>query len=317
MVGTSTTLWNNTAGTIYGGLACSDATSNTAQTKDTSGILATLTFQVVGYGQASIDLADAVAQSSGSAQFGTTGTQMTANNATVTVLQPPPSLIQAFTDRGGTGVNANSGVYGPQDLVKMYALVTYNQASVANQEVSFSVQNPNGTIVDVRVAETNSTGYAFSDYRLPWPDTTDPEVEFGNWSVTATTELSDVTINDTVYFTYNYIVTVVNSNGIQLPTSAERGSTVDINVTIQNIANQPVWSTVSVTIYDAVDTPIGNFLASNSEANGTSTVEAQISIPSWAFVGNATVYVDILSNTPTASGVPYCPEKVANFQIVP
>src|SRR5208283_5418511 len=37
MVGTNPSLWNNTLGTINGGLACSDATSPTAQTTDTSG----------------------------------------------------------------------------------------------------------------------------------------------------------------------------------------------------------------------------------------------------------------------------------------
>ena len=319
MVGTSSTLWDNALGTISGGLSCSDAVSGTAQTEDTSGVLATLTFKVVSYGAASITLSDAVLLSNSTDTHlgGTAGTQVTANNATVTVLQPPASLIQTFTDHGGTGANANNGVYGPQDLVQMYAKVTYNQASVANQEVSFSVQNPNGTIINVRAAQTNSSGYASSQYRLPWPDTNTPQIEFGNWSITATTNLADLPINDTVYFTYNYIVKVVNTDGIQHPTSAERGSTVDINVTIQNIANAPAWSTVSVTIYDEVNTPIGNFLSSNNEATGNSTVEAPIIIPSWAFVGNATVYVDILTNTPSANGVPYCPEEEAYFQITP
>ena len=316
MIGTSSSLWNNTSGSIEGGLACSDAVSNTAETPDTSGVLATLVFKIVGFGAGSINLADAILYSSGSAQASeSTGTQVTANSATVTVLQPPASLIEVFTDRGGTGANPNSGVYGPEDLVQMYALVSYNQAPVANQEVSFSVENSNGSIIDVRVAETNSTGYAYSDYRLPWPNTANPQIEFGNWSITATTCLSDVSINGTVYFTYNYVVSVVNTNGIQLPSIAERGTTVNVNVTIQNIANQPTWSTVSVTIYDAVNTPIGNFLASNNETTGTSTIKASIIIPSWAFIGNATVYVDVLTNTPSQSGVPYCPERTAYFLI--
>jgi hypothetical protein len=318
-VGTNPSLWNNVIGSITGGLSCGDSVSATPQTEDTSGVLATLTFKVVSYGVASINLSDAVLLSSSADEGlgGSAGTEVTANNATITANQPPASLIEAFTGRGGAGANPNSGVYGPQDLVQMYALVTYDQASVANQEVSFLVQNPNGTVVDVRVAETNSTGYAYSDYRLPWPDTTTPQVEFGQWSITATTDLSDIAINSTVNFTYNYAVSVANINGITLPTSVVRGSTIYINVTIQNIANQPSWSTVSVTVYDSVDTPIGNYLTSNSVVAGASGVRAPIIIPSWAFIGNATVYVDVLTNTPSADGVPYCPERVAHLQIMP
>ena len=38
-----------------GGLSCSDATSITAQTKDTSGVFASLTFKVIGYGVGAIN----------------------------------------------------------------------------------------------------------------------------------------------------------------------------------------------------------------------------------------------------------------------
>src|SRR5208283_3991612 len=156
MVGTNPSLWNNTLGTINGGLACSDATSPTAQTTDTSGVLVTLTFQVVGYGVGNIILSDALLLASSADWNG--GTPTTANNAAVTALQPPASLIEVFTDRGGTGVGANSGAYGPQDLVQMYALVTYNNASVASQAVSFCVQNSIGSVIALRVVQTNTTG---------------------------------------------------------------------------------------------------------------------------------------------------------------
>ena len=110
---------------------------------------------------------------------------------------------------------------------------------------------------------------------------------------------------------------MATTNGIQLPTSAPRQSIVKINVTVQNISNKPTWSTLSVTIYDEVNVPICSFITSNNTAVGNSIVKATVTIPTWAFVGKATVYIDILTNTPSADGVPYCPEKVANFQILP
>jgi hypothetical protein len=42
-------------------------------------------------------------------------------------------------------------------------------------------------------------------------------------------------------------------------------------------------------------------------------VDATINIPSWAFTGQATAYLCLL----TATGAALAPENVANFQILP
>jgi hypothetical protein len=48
---------------------------------------------------------------------------------------------------------------------------------------------------------------------------------------------------------------------------------------------------------------------------GTTTVTINLFIPSWAFVGTATIYVTVLTALPTSGGVPLCPQQIANFQI--
>ncbi len=226
------------------------------------------------------------------------------------------AVVDVFTNKGGVGQNVISDAYGPQELVQMYGLVTYNGAPVVNKDVSFVVRNGDGVTIATRVGRTNDTGIAYAEYRLPWPDTSIPEVVFGNWSIVASVDVSQVVVTDTVSFIFNYILNI-NANGIQLPASIQRGSAIPLSVTIQNIADSVVLSTVTITVYDNANVAIGVFTATNiNPINGTSVVTASILIPTWAFVGKATVYVDVLTNVSNLGGVPYCPEKTANFQIV-
>jgi len=211
-----------------------------------------------------------------------------------------PATIQVFTDKG---------VYGPQELVTMYALVTYDNAPVVDKEVAFAVLFPNGTICSITAESTNETGYATWAFRLPWPSF-DPQSLFGNWSIVASVDVSQVVVTGTVTFTFNYLV---NINGIQLPASVQRSQSMSIKVTVLT----DVPSILSVTICDSQQVPI-DFSTSSiaSTSGGSVTITLSFTIPSWAYVGTATVYVDVLTNLPTDGGVPLCPEQTANFQIL-
>ncbi len=236
---------------------------------------------------------------------------------TFTATSTNGARIDVFTGKGGAGSAAGSPPYGPQELIRMYALVTYNNAPVANLDVTFSVKNSAGDAIALRLGRTNSSGYAVADYRLPWPDTSNPEGIFGTWSIVASVSVSQVTVSDTVQFVYNYVVNLASNNGVQLPASVHRQSTLNLVVTIESIANPAVTSTLVVTVYDEAKVPIGSYVTTNTYGSGgSSSVSVAIKIPSWAFIGTATVYADILTNTPSAGGVSRCPEKVATFQIV-
>lgn len=223
---------------------------------------------------------------------------------------PPHAQIDLFTNKGGIGPNVSSDAYGPQELILMYANVTYNHAAVVNKEVTFTVLSPNGTIAAVVTALTNSTGIASQEYRTPWIGTSN----FGIWTIIASVDVSQVVVTDTTTFTYNYLIT---TNGITLPASVSRGFSMTVTVNIASIENSTLWATTTITLYDAENVPIGSYVVSNpNQEVGTAKVSATFTIPSWAFVGTATVYVNILTNTPTAGGVAYSPEKTANFQIL-
>ncbi len=219
-----------------------------------------------------------------------------------------PATIQVFTDKGGIG-NANGGVYGPQELVTMYALVTYDNAPVVDKEVAFAVLFPNGTICSLTTENTNETGYATWAFRLLWPSS-DPQSLFGSWSIVASVDVSQVVVTGTVKFTFNYLV---NINGIQLPASVQRSQSISIKVTVLT----DVPSILSVTICDSQQVPIDFSTANIAPTSaGTVTITLTFTIPSWAYVGTATVYVNVLTNLPTDGGVPLCPQQTANFQIL-
>ncbi|MCW3983832.1 MAG: cohesin domain-containing protein [Candidatus Bathyarchaeota archaeon] len=221
--------------------------------------------------------------------------------------------IDIFLDRGGKGQLASSGPYGPQELINLSALVTYRNASVMNQDVVFTVYDGQKSIVAVRSARTGSDGLATAQFRLPWPNTSTPQSVFGNWSISATVNLADSILNDTVAFTYNYIIT---SKNIQPPATVHRSENATINITISSINNLPLSSTVVVTIYDSQKVPIGSYLISKTvQASGVTIFAQTITIPTWAYLGQATIYLNILTDTVENGGLPYCPEATSNFTI--
>ena len=213
-----------------------------------------------------------------------------------------PAMIQVFTDKG---------VYGPQDLVTMYTLVTYDGAPVVGKEVAFAVLYPNGTINSIATVSTNETGYATWAFRLPWPSS-DPQSLFGTWSIVASVDISQVVVTGTVTFTFNYLV---NVNGIQLPASVQRSQPMSIKITVQSLV--AIQAVVSVTICDSQQVPVA-FATTNIAftSGGSVTVTLDFTIPSYAFVGTATVYVNVLTNLPTDGGVALCPQQKTTFQIL-
>jgi hypothetical protein len=222
--------------------------------------------------------------------------------------------LDVFTDRGGLGYNVSSHPYGPQELIKVYAVSTYRNVSVPNVDVVFTLKDSKGTDLAYRVARTNSSGFASADFRLPWLDTDNPESAFGNWSIVATGSISQYSVKDVVPFIFSYIVTTKNISTLgAVSLSAE----VPINITINRLSNMSVWSYLTVTVFDSHKQPLGSFVYSNNQQSSENfTVQAKIKIPSWSYLGQATAYINVLTTSPENAGVPYCPETIVNFAII-
>jgi hypothetical protein len=90
-----------------------------------------------------------------------------------------------YTPYNGTGPEEETDVFQPQDLIILYAKVTYNDDPVQNKLVAFEIRDSWQRKVLVRTAPTNASGIATIDFRIPWP-CINPENEiFEQWQAYA------------------------------------------------------------------------------------------------------------------------------------
>jgi hypothetical protein len=104
-------------------------------------------------------------------------------------------------------------LYQPQELVTLYALVTYNEAPVALKDVAFQIEGPQNVFHNVsiwRTSRTNSTGIAETSFRIIWPGENPEAITFGTWFVIATVDLFGEVINDTLTFQVHWIIEITN-----------------------------------------------------------------------------------------------------------
>lgn len=235
---------------------------------------------------------------------------------------PTGAAIDVYTQRGGQTPMAASDAFGPQELIQLNAKVIYNGAPVAGKDVAFQIVDSHGQSIAYRTARTDADGIATAEYRLPWPYP-NPETEFGTWTIVGSVDVAQVVSNDNCSFTFNYIVQIeqirtLNADGVTPQSAFVRGNGMMVEVQLRNIRTTgPVNARVTITIYDNANVPIAAItFQQNNLQNGLTTATAQtLSIPSWAFVGQATIYVNALTALPSNGGVPYCPEETATISI--
>jgi hypothetical protein len=134
-----------------------------------------------------------------------------------------------------------------------------------------------------------------------------------------------VPCSDTTTFEFNYTIHIVSIATRSIAggtiTEIDRGSSMDVEIVIKNIRSVTVPAVITMTIYDNAGVPVARAKASPSAvpAGGVLVPIAidDISVDSFAFVGDAKIYVNAFTKLPSAGGVPYCPEFDANFKIVP
>ncbi|MCW4005180.1 MAG: hypothetical protein NWF04_01070 [Candidatus Bathyarchaeota archaeon] len=243
--------------------------------------------------------------------------------------------IDIKTDRGGQGLNANSSAFGPEEEVTIIAQLksSFGGVAVTQKSVAFNIYL-NDKQVASRIAVTNNEGIAIASYRLPWYDV-DPTSAFGLVKINSTVNVGDVALSDSCVFLYDYVletanIKITNNNGEVNPTygphfSRYSGPSVNVNVTVSNlnwsaVADQQTSFYISGTLYDFHNVPISYQLlpqAINNQITPTTipydTVNAtftlNLPIPSYAFVGPATLYINIHTDNPAVGGLPLCPEK--------
>ena len=99
---------------------------------------------------------------------------------------------------------------------------------------------------------------------------------------------------------------------------AIKGHFIYVSFTVKNIGNETLSPSIFLNLYQDLyplsRATVGITELSPEESFVVSPIS--ISVPDWISVGNATVYVSVLSTYPHSGGYPYCPEKFLTFPII-
>ncbi len=230
---------------------------------------------------------------------------------------------------GGQGIDQPSDTFAPQDLVCLTAEVTYNLDPIQNKRVDFEVKWPNGDVLLTRSAYTDIYGKATICFRIPWPDQVSPENVFGIWKVWAKADIANEVVTDTLEFKVDWLMEVVYVNK---SSSYQKQKIYDLEATqqlgemwfevfLEVRSEQEREAVITVVVYDELGVPIawdswwGNFSAVEYCVPGTFTHTFTLYIPTWAYVGTATVYANVYTDYPQNCGTSYGPEFSQNFFI--
>jgi hypothetical protein len=234
----------------------------------------------------------------------------------VTVLERPlgPN-IDLYADDWSKGPDQEGDAHAPQELVCLYAKVTYNDDPVANKLVAFQVIDSEGHDIIYRVDDTDKNGIATVCFRVP------NTPAFGTWLAIATVDIAQTTVDDTMPFKVGWIVEILSiqlTDDMGTPlTSIKKGETMYFTITLQNIAKSSRTATLTVTVYDDAGQPIGSFaIEDETFMPGPATIlNFALLVPSYAFVGVGKAYANAFTAFPVDGGVPLCPEASTQFQI--
>ena len=249
-------------------------------------------------------------------------------NMKTAISESPSGKIDLFTQKApfdGKGINQSCDAFQPQELVILYALVTYNEAPVANKLVAFQINNPTNAIQNMTIIGVNSTdqdGVATFSFRIPWPNENAEEIVFGEWFAIATVDIAEKVVVDTLTFQVGWILQITNITTLNLNWEPQkkfsRGEGIIFDLTIKNIALTPKSATLGIAVYDSASYPIMFIELDYVEIKPRENrLNISSKVPYTAFLGNATVSAIVYTAPPSLGGIPYSPPILTMFEIVP
>jgi len=226
---------------------------------------------------------------------------------------------------GGQGWYMPSDMIWPQKIVYLYTEVTYNCWPVQDKIVSFEIEGPfdqEAWPEEVKLprykvwakltAVTDKKGIAWIKFQMPWTGCSNPEELFGKWKVTATVDICEVVVIDTLAFDYRYLIEWVDVSVEPLYPCHSNDTTITIKWKSKAQQKRPVL--ISAVIIDELEVPIGIGYIETTVGGAKPCHyvyyedEIIIHIPKWAFAGYATIHVNAFDKDPTEGGSAWCPQ---------
>jgi hypothetical protein len=235
--------------------------------------------------------------------------------------------IDVFTQKipfNGKGINQSSDAFEPQELVILYANVTYNEAPMANKLVAFQVNNPANAFQNITVggvSSTNQSGIAQFSFRIPWPSENAEQIIFGEWFAIATVDIAQQVVVDTLTFQVGWIIKITNittlNARLEPQTRYLRGEVIVFDLTVENIALTLKSATIMIDVQDANSYPIIYVEMDNLVFQpGENHVRAYSQIPITATIGEAKVLAAVYTAPPKIGGVLFSPAALSQFEII-
>ena len=227
-------------------------------------------------------------------------------------------IVDAYTQKApynGIGINQPSDPFYPNEIVIIYAKVTYNGWPCINQSVTFYTLHLNSNFSFILSNSTDENGIAMCVFRAH-------SVYMGQWMVNVTTSIGqDISSYDILTFNVTWIVNIEHVQILDKDFSPKdtfmRGEVVNIGLELKNEALSPKNVTIEVTFFDSTGTCIMNARDITEVFHGSNTVFITGGkIPSWAMPGNASLTINIYNRPPELGGQPYCPGVSETFRIV-
>jgi len=210
--------------------------------------------------------------------------------------------------------------YAPQDLVCLYAKLTYNGEPICYKEVAFEIHGPTNdwqNITLYRQVKTNGSGIAEICFRIPWADFPGhaEAIVFGNWTAVAKASVANQEVEDWHWWYVHWILDIVAET--VSPDPVYELSSLTITADVHNYALTPrnyIWA---VTLYDELSVPVGSATYDLTMMPGGATwhLVGAIYVPEWAYVGIGTVYKDLFTRLPWICGICFCPEYSETVEI--
>jgi PKD repeat protein len=235
----------------------------------------------------------------------------------ITVL-PYKLAIDLYTQKepySGKGYNQTSDAFAPGDLVNLTAYLTYNDEPAPNKIVSFEVIDPNNTTIFLGTSNTTENGLAKTSFMLLTNAT------FGTYTAIAKGEIAEKTCNDTLTFKVGWIIEITKVETMDQygnpKNNFTRGEQLYFNINLKNIAFTPKNVTLTVTIQDNANQPIGvaNIWIEIRPDHRELKLVFNVVTPEWCVVGSAAAYACAFTNWPWLGRVPYCPEMSTSIYI--
>lgn len=219
--------------------------------------------------------------------------------------------------------------YEPQEFVKLYAYLSYNEWPEQNKIIMFEIYgpcNPYHNISIIRTALTDSNGVATINFTIPHPCENLEDIVFGKWVCWQSAQVKDPwdplrykKVVDVLFWDVGWKVELL---AVEATDTAVACGETAITVWYKNIAQVPMWVVFTFTVFDTLLDPLGELVTGMwvdegvycHPAYGNFTV--YIHIPKWAHVGPcAHVAVNAFTALPMQCGLPYCPEVQDHFTI--